>query len=56
MRLRFDDANTELAYLRRTEPDNQISYFIENYIDFFRIFIGEQQSDFDRLRKIRIAG
>jgi len=51
MRLRFDDANTELAYLRRTEPDNQISYFIENYIDFFRIFIGEQQSDFDRLEK-----
>jgi predicted negative regulator of RcsB-dependent stress response len=51
LQLRLDDARKELNTLKADDPDNYISYFIENYIDFFTLFIGEQRIDFDRLKK-----
>lgn len=59
--LRLDDAEDAVDRLKTEEPDNLIAYHIEDYIDFFKIFITEDKSLFKklernkykRLRKIR---
>lgn len=51
LQLRFDAARSELNIIRSKDPDNYIVHFIDNYIDFFTLFIGEKRSDFDRLEK-----
>ncbi len=47
--LRFDAAKTTLAEERRANPDNLIADFVENYIDFFTIFINEDEDEFNKL-------
>ena len=47
--LQFEAAEEKLAILKKEDPDNLIPYFIENYIDFFTVFISEDKIAFDRL-------
>ena len=51
MSLRFDEANQTLIQLKLNEPDNLVAYHIENYIDFFKIYIGENEATFNKLKK-----
>jgi tetratricopeptide (TPR) repeat protein len=47
--LRFDDARQQLATEQRERPNNLMIYFVENYIDFFTIFINENYTEFSKL-------
>lgn len=49
--LRFDEAQALIDQLKYEEPDNLIVYHIENYIDFFTIFINENKKEFKRLAR-----
>jgi len=51
MSLRFEEAKKDIEKIKREDPENQIVYFIENYIDFFTVFINENKSEFKRLEK-----
>lgn len=51
IQLRFTEAQSLLDQLQRDEPSNLIRLHIENYIDFFRVFINEDFSEFKRLEK-----
>jgi hypothetical protein len=51
IQLRFLEAENLLEQLRREEPDNLIRIHIENYLDFFRVFINEDAQEFRRLEK-----
>lgn len=56
--LRFEEAKATIAQVRRRDPDNLVVYHIENYIDFFSIYIGESEAEFQRLkanRDLRLA-
>ena len=50
MQLRLDEARQLIAQVRQDEPNNYVVYFLENYIDFFTIFIGESSEDFKKLK------
>jgi tetratricopeptide (TPR) repeat protein len=41
--LRLSDAGQEIARLKQDEPDNLIVYHLENYIDFFTVYISEDE-------------
>ena len=47
--LRLDQAQEELDILKKTDPDNALVYHVENYIDFFTLFITEDKELFDEL-------
>lgn len=49
--LQLDQAKIELQTLQVQEPDNMIGVLIEDYIDFFTIFINEEEEEFKRLEK-----
>lgn len=49
--LRFEEANGILQQMKIEDPQNMIIYHIENYVDFFTIFINEEEEEFDRLEK-----
>ncbi len=49
--LRFNEAYSDLARMKINDPDNLIAYHIENYIDFFRVYINENETEFERLEK-----
>ncbi len=59
--LRFEDAKKNCQQLRDQEPENLIVFLIEDYIDFFTVFINEEYDEFrsleknksDRLQKIK---
>jgi tetratricopeptide (TPR) repeat protein len=51
---RFSHAEALLEQEERVVPDNLIPVFISNYIDFFRLFIGENLAEFERLRENKI--
>lgn len=51
LRLRFKEGKTLLETEKRLHPQNDIPYFIENYIDFFTLFIAEEKDDFARLKE-----
>jgi len=55
MSLRFDEARLDIAQIKHSDPDNQIVYFIENYIDFFSVFINENKSEFKKLERNKNA-
>jgi tetratricopeptide (TPR) repeat protein len=55
MSLRFEEAYLQIAQLKREEPNNLVAYHIENYIDFFRIYISESKTEFNRLKKNKEA-
>ncbi len=49
--LQFETAKEKIALLKQADPDNLIPYFIENYIDFFTVFISEDIVAFKRLER-----
>ncbi|HMR43912.1 MAG TPA: tetratricopeptide repeat protein [Saprospiraceae bacterium] len=49
MSLRFDEARSLLQKIKSSDPDNLIVYHIENYIDFFTVYISENQALFYKL-------
>ncbi len=64
MCLRFDGASARMQSEKKINPDNQVPYIIENYIDFLKVLIGEEDKDFNilksnkeqRLRKLAAKG
>ncbi len=49
--LRLEEAEEAINLLKKHEPENLIVYHIEDYIDFFKIFITEDKSLFKKLQK-----
>ncbi len=51
LELKLDKAQSQLDSLKNAEPDNVLVYHIENYIDFYKIFINEDYNEFVELEK-----
>lgn len=49
--LRFAAARQSLRELERREPQNLIYHLVDNYLDFFTLFIDEDQNAFRRLEQ-----
>ncbi|MGA2822433.1 MAG: tetratricopeptide repeat protein [Bacteroidales bacterium] len=49
--LHFTEAGKILNAEKATHPFNLIPVYLENYIDFFSVFIGEEPSVFEKFRK-----
>ena len=49
--LRFTNGKEFLEIEKQKNPRNLLPYFIENYIDFLTIQIGEEERDFNRLKE-----
>ncbi len=64
MCLRFDQADNRMLAERKLNPGNQVPYIIDNYIDFLKVLIGEEENDFEhlinnrdvRLQKLAVDG
>ncbi|GJM31534.1 MAG: hypothetical protein DHS20C18_05350 [Saprospiraceae bacterium] len=48
--LRFDKARQQLSQLRQEDPNNLVVYHLENYLDFFTIYIQEDEDVYERLK------
>lgn len=48
--LRFGEAYLDLAKLKLEDPENLIFHHIEDYIDFFRLYISEDEALYDQLK------
>lgn len=53
MTLRFGEAHILLAKLKLEDPENLIVHHIENYIDFFRLYISEDKALYKQLEANR---
>ena len=51
--LRFDKAKRILKTEKQKNPENSLVYLIDNYIDYLVIQIGEEQSDYQQLKKFK---
>ena len=51
MQLRFGEARAQISLLRQEEADNLIYVLIEDYIDFFTLYIGEEEEVFHQLEQ-----
>jgi tetratricopeptide (TPR) repeat protein len=49
--LRFAEARTLVAEVKSQEPENVLVHYVENYIDFLKIYIDEDYVEFQRLEK-----
>jgi len=49
--LHFTEAGKLLNMEKAAHPSNLIPVYLENYIDFFTVFIGEEPSAFEKFRK-----
>lgn len=47
--LRLDEATLAIDALKQAEPDNLMCHHLENYVDFFKVFINEDKAEFERL-------
>lgn len=47
MSLRFTEAYSLIGEMRKTDPENLVSYYIENHIECIKVFITESKSDYD---------
>jgi len=64
MCLRFAQATSRMQTEKKINADNQVPYIIENYIDFLKVLIGEEEKDFihlkdnkdARLQKLAVSG
>ncbi len=54
MCLQFSDAEQRMQSELKLNPNNQVPYLIENYIDFLKVMIGEEKKDFDQLETKRV--
>lgn len=48
--LQFNEGRKILEAEKIKNPKNDIPYYIENYIDFLTLFLGEKESDFEKLK------
>jgi hypothetical protein len=55
MCLKFAQASARMQTEKKFNADNQVPYIIENYIDFLRVLIGEEEKDFIHLKDNRDA-
>ncbi len=56
--LRLKESALLIKKIKLDDPSNALVYLIEDYLDFFALFIGENEADFERLvlnKKKRIA-
>lgn len=53
--LRLFEATNTLAQMRSQDPGNLIVYHIEDYIDFFQIYLSDDEALYNRLKKKRDA-
>ncbi len=51
--LRFGEAYAVMAQMKLEDPNNLIVHHIDNYIDFFTIYIQEDEATYRRLKKNR---
>ncbi len=51
LELRVEESSLLLAGEKRDHPNNYMVYFVENYLDFMRVFIDEDEDAFDALTK-----
>ena len=51
--LRFAEAGRLLAIERKADPANLVPVYVENLRDFLVLAIGEERSDYDRLKSMR---
>lgn len=49
--LKFQSANELITKIKQEDPNNLMVLHIENYVDFFTIFINEDKKEFERLEK-----
>ncbi|MEM9990747.1 MAG: tetratricopeptide repeat protein [Bacteroidota bacterium] len=47
--LRFEEARNIIASIKTSEPENLIVHHLEDYIDFFTIYINEDKAEYNRL-------
>ncbi|MBX7227768.1 MAG: tetratricopeptide repeat protein [Chitinophagales bacterium] len=50
-KLKFQEGKTLLDAEKKANPSNLMPYFIENYIDFFTLYIGEDEKQFNTLEE-----
>jgi len=53
MYLRFTHADARMQAEKKINPGNQVPYIIDNYIDFLKVLIGEEEKDFVHLKDNR---
>lgn len=53
--LKLDAAQKAIADIKKNEPDNLLVLHLENYVDFFTIFINEEKEQFSELEKNKEA-
>lgn len=51
MSLRKTEALEKIQYIKTSDPNNLMVLHVENYLDFFEIFINEDESQFDELER-----
>ncbi len=49
--LRFVEAEADLAKIRLSDPDNLLILHVENYLDFFHVYVNEEETEFKKLEK-----
>lgn len=49
LNLRLDDAKAQLAQVKKSDPSNLLVHFVENYADILKVFISEQDADYNAL-------
>ncbi len=48
--LRFTAARLRMQTEKKINPENQVPFIIENYVDFLKVIIGEEERDFIHLK------
>jgi len=48
--LQFAEAHRLIAMEKKADPPNRVPVYLENYIDFLTLFIGENRQDYNRLK------
>lgn len=55
MCLKFNQAGSRMQSEKKSNPKNQVPYIIDNYIDFLKVLIGEEEKDFTHLQNNKEA-
>lgn len=53
MELKLSESAVLLAMIKENEPDNHLVFYIENYLDFIKVFVDEDKTVFDNLTKTK---
>jgi len=51
MSLRFGEAKVTLGQMKKSESDNLIAVLVENYLDFFSVFLSDSENGYQDLAK-----